>query len=216
MARSHALSRPRDTKSLSRKPPQKVPGSITLIVCEGKTEETYFGMVCRHYRLPTATVVVARASTKSAPIRVVQHAKDKNDEDGGYDKVFCVFDRDDHESFDRALGEIKKLASRKRKPIPIVGVISIPCFEVWLLLHFEKTSAPFGRCDDVIKHLNAYIGYKKAHLDSHTPSELMARLEEALNNAAWLEENTASNGRNPFTRIHEVLLHLRSAATECR
>jgi len=208
MAGYHLHSAVRNTKSLRRKHAGRTPRSTTLIVCEGETEEIYFTIVHSHYKL--STVVIAPASTESAPIQVVQHAKEQNDKDGGYDKIFCVFDRDDHASFDQALEEIDNLSSRKTKPIPIVGIISVPCFEMWLLLHFKKTDAPFERCSDVINRLNTHIDYEKACPRAF--SKLMARLKEALNNAAWLEKNAALNGRNPFTLIHKVLHHLQSAA----
>jgi len=60
--------------------------------------------------------------------------------------VYCVIDRDDHQDFHKAVSEIVA-ANKPRssfKGESIVAVVSYPCFEYWLLLHFTFTRSPFS------------------------------------------------------------------------
>jgi len=164
--------------------------------------------------LRPAEVVIAENTHGSAPISVVACAEQKADEDGGYDFIFCVFDRDAHESFSRAREKINALAGRRKKPLPIQEIISIPCFEVWVLLHFERSDATHGNCASVIERIrNSYLpDYSKA--ESRTTNPLMARIDDAIDAAVWLEERANTNGWNPYTSAHRLMLHLKKLASE--
>lgn len=206
------ISKPRDSSSLRRRPGRKPQRAITLIVCEGETERAYFQAARQRYGLSTAEVVIADNTEGSAPISVVACAEKKCAEQGGYDQVYCVFDRNGHESFTRARERIRGLAKRKKKPLPIEEAISIPCFELWVLLHFEQTDAAFDSCADVIHHIRAHhmAGYAKA--DAAICQQLMAKLEAALANADWLEARAQDNDYNPYTSVQRVLRHFAAIA----
>jgi hypothetical protein len=200
------LSKLRGNESYRRRQGRKTPRSITLIVCEGETEQEYFEAARIKYGLTTAEVILAENTRGPAPISVVECAEGKCGEPGGYDQIFCVFDRDGHESFDRAREKIKALSGRKKKPLPINEAISVPCFELWVLLHFEKTDAPYDKCVDVINRVRTHMpGYEKA--DAAIAKQLMARLEMAIENTDWLELRAETNNFNPFTSVHKVLQH---------
>jgi hypothetical protein len=203
------ISRLTSRASLRRRAGQKSPRSITLIVCEGETEQVYFRAARNHFGLTTAEVVIADNTQGSAPASVVACAEDRCKEPGGYDKVFCVFDRDTHESFHRARDRIKYLRGRTRDPLPIDEILSIPCFEIWVLLHYEQSDAPFGDCSEVVQRIrNAHIaGYQKA--DINVVRALVDRLVTAVANAEWLAERAADNNYNPFTAVHLLIQHLR-------
>lgn len=78
------------------------PRSITLIVCEGGTELKYLAVLCNRLGLRPTEVIHAENTEGSAPISVVACAERRAKERGGYDHIFCVCDRDLHESFERA------------------------------------------------------------------------------------------------------------------
>lgn len=200
------ISRIRHSRSFRRKSGNKPPKSITLIVCEGETEQEYFEAARIHFQLTTAEISIAKNTKGSAPISVVEHAEAKCAEQGGYDKIFCVFDRDGHESFGRARERISALAGRSKRPLPIEEAVSVPCFELWVLLHFERTDSPFNRCADVIPRIRAHMaGYVKA--DAAVARQLMPRLTEARDNASWLEGRAQDNDYNPYTSVHRVIQH---------
>lgn len=208
------IARVRDRKSFRRQPGRKSPRPITLIVCEGETEEAYFAAAKIHFGLTSAEVVIADNRVGSAPINVVSCAERKSREPGGYDKIFCVFDRDCHASFDAAREKIRRLATRKNKPLPIMEIVSIPCFEVWVLLHFERTDAPFSDCTEVVERIRSrhMQDYRKAN--TLAVGQLMARLSTAKVNAESLESASDSNRYNPYTLVHRVLRHFESVATQ--
>lgn len=213
MARRMPISKLRDRGSFRRTAGQKPPRSITLIVCEGETEQEYFEAARIKYGLTTAEIVLAENTKGAAPISVVACAEEKCAERGGYDQIYCVFDRDGHESFDRARARIATLAGRKNKPLPVRDAISIPCFEFWVLLHHERTDAPFNRCADVIERLREHMpGYEKA--DVTIARQLMSRLQNALENAAWVETQAEHTGYNPYTSVHHVLRHFAQVADQ--
>jgi len=211
MTRRKPVSHLRDTASLRRKPGQKAPRSVTLIVCEGETEQAYFEAARIKYGLTTAEVILTENTLGSAPISVVKCAEARCAEPGGYDKIFCVFDRDGHESFDRARARIKTLAGRMKKPLPILEAISIPCFEYWVLLHHVRTDAPFNRCADAKAQVCIHMPeYEKA--DASIARQLMAKLDLALTNAEWVEGRAQENDHNPYTSVHHVLKHFEAVA----
>lgn len=208
------ISKLRDNRSFRRKQGHKPPRSITLIVCEGETEREYFAAARVRYGLTTAEVVLAENTEGSAPISVVTHAERRCAEPGGFDKVFCVFDRDGHESFQRARDKIRALAGRKKKPLPIIDAVSIPCFELWVLLHFERTDAAFRNCDEVVRRIrdNHIAVYDKAN--AVIASQLMGRVATALSNSEWLERRAVHNNYNPSTSVHFVLRHFELVAAQ--
>src|SRR5713226_8518129 len=104
------------------------------------------------------------------------------------------------------------MAGRKKKPLPIEEAISIPCFEVWVLLHFERTDAPFNGCSDVIRRIcdQHMPGYEKA--DNAIVRQLIADIDNAIGNAAWLGARAGNNNYNPYTSVHQILRHFEAVA----
>ncbi|PJD95239.1 MAG: hypothetical protein CK425_08985 [Parachlamydia sp.] len=115
-----------------RKKGNKKGHKTTLIVCEGYTEEN---MAIREKNRRKINAVTILNMKGASPIEIIDTAKRKFFEDGGYDKVFCIFDRDKHGSFTKALQEIQNLAGQKRKKI-----------EYRLSLLFRTHVLKFGLC----------------------------------------------------------------------
>jgi len=184
------------------------PYDRVLIVCEGKkTEPNYLKGVRDFLRLSNSNVEVT-GECGSDPSSVVAKAKELKKADAGYDKIFCVFDRDKHERFAEAVQE----ATTSR----FISVVSIPCFEVWVLLHFAFTSKPYAAskgksiCDRVIKDvrsLNGLAAYQKG--DKTLFSVLKDRLGDAMANAQRLRTQNQKNGsQNPSTDMDELVGYL--------
>lgn len=133
----------RRERDLARKRARRASYDRVLIVCEGaKTEPNYLRKLVDFFELNTANVEVD-GDSDSSPISVVEHSKERYNEEkrtgDAFDRVFCVFDKDSHASYTRALDEVEKA-----KPKNIFKAItSVPCFEYWLLLHYEFTTKPF-------------------------------------------------------------------------
>jgi RloB-like protein len=119
-----------------------------------------------------------------------------------------------HESYARARELIPALAGRKKQPLPIREAVSIPCFEFWVLLHFERSDAAFVDCAAVIQHIRArhMPAYQKG--DAKTTARLLSRVEDGIAHVEWLAQRAEANDWNPYTSLHELMLHLKRVAAE--
>ena len=184
-----------------------------LIVCEGeKTEVGYLDGLCRTLRLPGVRIVGRGAG----PIAVWKRAQEEFTRDQDYDRIVCVFDRDTHQDYADTLAQIRqhvetgKIGKRKAGKTRLMAVPSDPCFEFWLLLHFQPTTAAFTGPDDVIARLRRCEGmadYRKnqAGLFAH----LRPRLETAIANAQQVRQRAKASGADePLTDFDELVRYL--------
>src|SRR3990167_1143117 len=187
-------SKIRRKKDFLRRGPKKSPYATILIVCEGeKTECNYFRDLCKFHRLNTANVIVVNGKG-SAPISVVDHAIEIAQKTADIDHVMCVFDRDEHATFNQAIDKIQQHKPRRNaKSKPQYHVFtSTPCFELWLLLHFIYSAKPVFKnnkksaADNLISNLrDHWPEYAKNRMDLFFA--LNEKLESAFKNAKKLE-----------------------------
>jgi len=160
----------------------------------------------RLHRLSSANIEIA-PSPGSDPLSIVKFAKAKLKEKQ-YDNVYCVFDRDGHPGYIEALAAISRCDG-------LIAIRSVPCFEIWVLLHFVYSTAPFNisgsssACDNVIRALKAYItDYEKGRETIF--DELEPNMETAIRHAKVLAvHNKQTGGENPATDIHVLVDFLR-------
>lgn len=229
------MSRRRERGSYRRSRPTREVSERIVIVCEGrKTEPRYVEHLKVDLDLPPSVEVMVVGESDPAPINVAEWAiawlESESREDGFGEhrtSVFCVFDRDEHPSFDdaiQALSRAEKSPRFKRKKLrckPILrAIVSYPCFEVWLLFHFEMTRRPSGKrgggspCDGVVAALRGkpgFGGYETGdvvHYDHIQPLR-----GTAIRNARQAEEDARrTDERNPSTEVHHLIAHLETAA----
>lgn len=200
-----------------------------LVVTEGEvTEPMYFEHLRQLFGLTSVDVDVC-GDCDSSPIDVVRYAKNRAEleghwEAGGYDQVYCVFDRDNHESFERAKSEIYNLNKSNRFPAKRIDCIcSFPCFEYWLLLHFTFSRAAFvgagnqSSCDMVLRELKKVTGSNTIGktLSTSFLEALMQRLEQAIENAKKSEADFQATGEpNPTTAVHLLVTDMQKLKRE--
>nr|VFJ96586.1 MAG: RloB-like protein [Candidatus Kentron sp. LFY] len=186
-----------------------------LIVCEGrKTEPNYFEELQEEYQLGIVNIDIIPADEGTDPMSVVRTAESRQDSKKKtrkrpFDRVYCVFDRDEHGNFDDASRQITALQGQGFR-----SARSWPCFEFWLLLHFGYTRKSFERgggrsaCQNCEKELQSKMkDYRKGKTGVF--GELFPRLEKAKGHAASAMEDAKSIGEeNPFTEIHELVGYL--------
>jgi len=205
----------RTAQELLRQKAKRSPYESVQIICEGQTEYVYFKFLINFFRLNTANVSVVTGSG-SAPVSIVEEGFDLAKNIPDIDRVVFVFDRDDHESYERAINMVNThRAGSKDKSKPKYEVItSTPCFEIWLLLHFKCTTKAYNKsgsktaADILISDLRQHIAsYQKTNV-SHWIEQLIHRTEAAIKNAQLLQEhNKKTNSINPSTNVH-VLIEL--------
>ncbi|MEI6758647.1 MAG: RloB domain-containing protein [Chlorobium sp.] len=178
-----------------------------LIVTEGeKTGPLYFQEIKHTYKLHTANVQIMQSGYGTTPQQVVDFAYNYCKETKEWEQVFCVFDRDDHPNYlnaiHSAISKDKKLRNDNNEAIRFIAITSIPCFELWFLLHFMPVTSYIHR-DDVARKLKAkgrIPGYEKGATGCFELSK--GKLESAYSNADRLKVNaplTSKNTENPFT-----------------
>jgi hypothetical protein len=96
----------RDSKAYARSKVKKSPYEVLHIICEGQTECFYIKALIKFCRLNTANVFVG-VSTGSAPISIIEEAFKNAKDHPDIDRFICVFDRDNHESYQRALEKLR-------------------------------------------------------------------------------------------------------------
>ena len=131
-----------------------------------------------------------------------------------YDRAYCVFDRNGHANYVQALQRISQ--SRLGQENRLVAIPSVPCFEIWVLLHFSYSSAPFNAvgsasaCDRVMREVQKHIPqYAKGLVTLFETLE--ANIDRAITHARRLEEyNTANGSTNPATQMHRLVHYLKN------
>ena len=203
-------------ESHRREKARRAPYERVLIVCEGKkTEPCYFRGLCQDLRLNPKNVVIEDRKSGLDPKSLVTFAIETFKKDKDFDHVFCVFDKDKHVSYNAALDKIR--ATRLAGGTILHAITSVPCFEIWLLLHFTFTTHPFSAAGDdsncalVIHELDrkGYIrGYEKGCRDIF--NVLSDKLETAIHNTGKLENfHKTSQTDNPSTKVHELVQYLK-------
>lgn len=209
----------RSKRQLERRAAKREAYAKVLVVCEGqKTEPFYFADLRNHFRLHTANVEIC-GDCESDPGSVVRFAqqryREERDTGDGFDKVYCVFDKDAHHSYSEALSMI---ASAKPRDT-FTAINSVPCFEYWLLLHFIYSTKPYvaspgnSAGSQIITDLKQYLpNYLKGTKGLFT--QLLSSLEFAKNGAerSLVAANSASTD-NPTTHVHKLVNFLQNIKT---
>lgn len=221
-----AINQPKNRqegRSLRRKAAYRKTADRILIICEGsKTEPQYFDEIRQEIRLPTAHVYVLGAAEGNDPLSVVNYAEKlflagdphRKIERRAFDQIVIVIDRDDHTTYHAALSRANQLNRAMQNDIKdkvsFEIVASVPCFELWLLLHFENVQSPAHRTE-VYRRLKKHIAtYEKGAEGLWKRTKV--HLEIATQRAFQLSTQTnRNNDAGPYTDMHilvERLLNL--------
>jgi len=181
---------------------------LFVIAVEGeKTEVQYFS----DFGNTRVKVEILSAGTKglSAPNHILERIVKFEEENdlGPEDERWLVFDVDRQRK--HFLNEVAKVARESGYNL----AISNPCFELWLLLHFQDADLADVDCAAVIARLRPHIGgYKKSkiNLEAYTAN----KTNEAVTRARALEGKQGTRwpgfpGTHVF-KLVEALLHFHS------
>jgi hypothetical protein len=187
-----------------------------LILCEGETEENYFnGLISQSkYRRKFQSISVRVFKPKDhSPFGMVKEAKRMisiaKSEKNPYDFVWVMFDKDGH-------AKIPDAFELARTSTPEINVaFTIPCFEYFVLLHFDKTTKPFTKCDDVIHQIkkNWLPDYEKA---TNIFDILLPKKNNALAHSEWVvnqfNDEIQSGKRiyelSSYSNVHDLVNYL--------
>ena len=183
-----------------------------LIAFEGKnaTESLYFKNF--NDRNKPYNIIMAKGNCTD-PVNLVKSLikqmkyQEIKVEDGN--KVYCVFDTDEDPRKNEQIKEATILA----KSHEIEVITSSPCFEDWILCHFEKTTSKLTNkeaFEKVVKHIPKY---KKSY-DIY--NDIYDKTEVAIKNAKFQEKYHLKSGRNikstfanPSTEVYRIVEYIK-------
>jgi hypothetical protein len=207
--------RERQARALARKKPTRPAFDRILIVTEGaKTEPLYFEDIRKQKRISSAHIEVVHSPLGTQPRQVVDAAVAKFLQSKAFERVYAVFDRDDHQTYADALVRArqldKTLKNDERKAVRFFAVPTVPCFELWLLLHFQDVLA-FNHRTEIVAKLRARIAnYAKGATGIYALTEQTFGAAQAR--AVHLRgQFQPDGGVDPYTDVDRLVATLRKA-----
>lgn len=209
----HKKRKAQTLKQKQRKIGIRKPYDRVLIVCEGsKTELLYFKALREEYQLHTANIEICNSSGTD-PISIINYAKTRyieaKNEGNAFDRVYCVFDKDQHSNYDSAIKMLEALSPKN----VFFSTISVPCFEYWILLHFIYTTKPYfsthkkSVADNVITELKDYIPHYEKNINVF--DLIKHNILFAISNAKRANESAQrSSTDNPSTQVVYLVEYL--------
>lgn len=195
----------KSAKSFNRAKPRYKPQPTILVICEdSKSGKRYLEDASLHFRVKVSVEIIHCGVTD--PLNIVKEAISRQ---GKFDRVFCAIDRDSHETFVAAQQWVKDA-----KKVELV--VSYPCFEFWLLLHFgynRKPYMPTGKhsaAELLIKDLRSKPGFEDYDKGKDKSIFKMLLDQDRFATARHiaptiLVEAKDSGEMNPSTKLHELL-----------
>lgn len=197
-------------RSLKRRISTRLPKKKIYVFSEGKnTEPLYFKAYERF--VSSAVVDVKCQKERGVPKSLLENAKAKLEEistrtyrreNGDDDKVWIVFDQDDHDDVPHVLSESNRLG--------IGAAYSNPCFEVWLILHVQDYDRDEHRNDTQSHCQKVCAGYKKDSGKVPNFNEILKDVEDAERRAMAMKERRNQDGSiAPQTNVFEITKEIR-------
>ena len=175
---------------------------VYCVLVEGETEKYYIDAFRRTERchIKIKPSIVHQIGLGNIERHIRRYANE------GYDKIFWVVDMDTYRGEE---DEFHKICQQISDDAEVL--VNCPCFEVWLLLHFDKADREFYNCKAVISELKTYKqmeNYEKT-ANFYQRNNIYQKLKPYLNNAIarakWLDQSPVSTKAQIYRFIEEVL-----------
>ena len=177
-----------------------------LIVCEGeKTEPSYLGS----FRGPALVLDIRGFGIN--PRKLVDKALELGEE-GEYEQVWCVFDRDECD-----VGDFNSALDRARSQ-EINVAYSNQAFELWYMLHYDFHNTAIPR-QDYRRKLSKSLGREYRKNDPNMYDLLSSLQETAIQNAERLLGQYSPPfpaADDPSTTVHKLVKELNRFLPETR
>ena len=164
-----------------------------LLVTEGKkTEQNYFKGLRKELRISVEIKDINKSSLDSLLKKVKRIYNDAWREKNPFTQVIFIIDKDDFTHYESAKNDIKNIDN-------FCAFFSEPCFEYWLLLHFQPIEKPFNNCSQLKKHTDFkkhFPNYNKT--DKNIIQDLLQFRDTACKNAK----------NNPHTNLDKLVQYL--------
>lgn len=195
-------------RKLARRKASRKGMPAILVVCEGQeTEPNYIRGLCEHLSINLAAVRIEAGDRTTDPAGLVRRAQKLFRDDGGYDRVFVVCDGDLPGLTVAKQVAQGRLRNKAGETTTVQVIATHPCFEFWLLLHFEYSAAPRSAAE-AGRDLRAYLtAYGKA--EPRIFEMVAGGLDRACAHAARLKQELARfDATTPDTDMGEFVAQL--------
>jgi hypothetical protein len=190
--------------NFNRSKPKFKPQPKVLVICEDSKSSKHY-LDDANYQLRSFVEVKITHCGNTDPKGIVEEAKSQQK---NFDRVYCVIDRDTHKNFDEAVNSAQSTEKVKL-------IVSYPCFEFWLLLHFCYSRKPYtaigkdSPADCLITDLRKCAGmenYAKGD-DKNLFNFLLDKgfTDARIRSPKILAEAQKSGEMNPSTQLHELM-----------
>jgi hypothetical protein len=183
----------KERRKLDRKKASRAGLPTALVVCEGKCSEPhYIKGLMGHLGVNAANVTVLPGEFETDALALVHRAHKAFAETPDFDRVFVVLDGDQKNlETARSLAK-KRLRKTDRTSLSVELIVTNPCFEYWLLLHFEYTTSSMSSAE-AGNHLQGHVtDYDKG--DPRIFSKVNEGVELAVRNAQRARNDAAKSG----------------------
>src|SRR4051794_16354484 len=204
-------SRVRLETELGRRRPTRRPRECILVVCEGEeTEPNYLEGLRKSISLSTLDVqIVGEGAEIVGVVAEAVRLKEEREAEAKeslrlapFDEVWCVVDterRNDNPSWERGVDRAAALGLHL--------AWSNPCFEFWLLLHFERIGRSFDGFAVLRPFLSKHIPHYAKSMDCF--EKLAPRAPTAIDNSKQIHRAQGQDTQRaiectPATTVHEL------------
>lgn len=209
-----ARSRSKSIELFRRKETVRSLLTSVLVVTEGQTEETYLKDFANDKKLHERRIQIRKCPVASDPLGIVNYAITQDQEAlVPYDAIYCVIDAVGNTTLQQALTRADEY-KKKVAPRDFILIISYPCFEYWIFMHFSNSTSPHtngkAMCNAVKQHMT---DYKKnmAGLYERTKDGLGTAIK---NSKSTLNQALEIDAMNPSTNMHILIAYLTVIATK--
>ncbi|MGI6198817.1 MAG: RloB family protein [Candidatus Cloacimonadaceae bacterium] len=188
---------------------------IIKVFCDGETEEYYIQSVGERFERDRVSFHIAPLLNQADQFKRVFREirsllKDKEHEQ--YKLIFYVLDMDTiyAQSKITEYTQARDNCLKSRNASGRVFIIETrPCFEFWLLLHFETISRQFNCCNDVIREL-------KKHWPNYTKTtkQVYDKLQDKLDTA--IDRSRSIKPAHSYSQMHILFEQLNEKFPDCR
>lgn len=170
---------------------------IILIACDGeRTEDSYF----RNWKavLGPTRVGIKNFNVRSGgnPLKAVRAAIKLKRSEAQYHEFWCVCDVDN--TSNEQVAEAVALAEKEG----IKLCLSKRCFEIWIALHFERSTRAVTSEQEAIQIVRKHIPDYAKKIKVAPFSLLLPKSRDACGNADWLFSRDLDD---PMTAVHKIV-----------
>lgn len=184
------------------------------IVGDGYTEQIYFDQLKRDKGNLSFIIYPELPENKGKGggfMKVLNKAKELKKQ--GHDTVYCLVDMD--VVYNQNKTEEYRRERQKAEKQGVAVIECHPCFEIWILLHYDYSTQSYSNCKAVenrikgITELSSYSKNKDYQIKLY--NQIRGRLSMAISNAQKLEEHRSSvdvGQQSPKCEVYRIIERL--------